>query len=59
MQGREGYFSGDLTQTERSGLYGSLAATSGALLGFVLAALAMLVALPNTERLEVLRRHHS
>lgn len=37
-------------------LYGSLAATTGGLLRFALTALAILVALPSTERLEVLRR---
>lgn len=41
----------------RASLYGSLAATSGALLGFVLAALAILVALPPTERLDALKAH--
>lgn len=43
----------------RGQLYGSLAGTAGALLGFVLAALSILVALPSTERIEALRKHHS
>jgi len=47
------------TTALRGQLYGSLAATSGALLGFVLAALAILVALPSGERIRVLRSHHS
>jgi hypothetical protein len=46
-----------LTAPARSSLYTSLAATSGALLGFALTALAILVALPSTERLEALREH--
>jgi hypothetical protein len=60
-----GYFAGAqsksfdvvLTPTTRSSLYGSLATTSGALLGFTLTALAILIALPSTERLEALRSH--
>jgi hypothetical protein len=39
-------FDEDLGTGQRGQLYGSLAGTSGALLGFVLAALAILVALP-------------
>jgi hypothetical protein len=46
-----------LTAPGRSSLYTSLAATSGALLGFTLTALAILVALPSTERLKALRGH--
>jgi hypothetical protein len=46
-----------LGTSTRSSLYNSLATTSGALLGFALTALAILVALPSTERLEALRRH--
>jgi hypothetical protein len=46
-----------LAPTTRSSLYGSLATTSGALLGFALMPLAILIALPSTERLEVLRDH--
>jgi hypothetical protein len=41
----------------RSALYISLAGTSAALLGFVLTALAILVALPSGERLDALQRH--
>ncbi len=41
----------------RASLYNSLATTSGALLGFSLTALAILVALPSTERLDALRAH--
>jgi predicted lysophospholipase L1 biosynthesis ABC-type transport system permease subunit len=44
-----------LGPTTRSSLYSSLATTSGALLGFALTALAILVALPSTDRLEALR----
>jgi hypothetical protein len=50
-------FADVLTPGARSSLYGSLAATTGALLGFALTALAILTALPSTERLEALRRH--
>jgi len=46
-----------LAPATRSALYGSLATTSGALLGFALTALAILIALPSTERLEALRSH--
>lgn len=46
-----------LSVTGRSSMYTSLAATSGALLGFTLTALAILVALPSTDRLDALRRH--
>jgi hypothetical protein len=52
-------FDAVLAPAPRSSLYGSLAATTGALLGFALTALAILVALPSTERLEALRRHPS
>jgi hypothetical protein len=48
-----------LSAPGRSSLYTSLAATSGALLGFALTALAILVALPSTDRLEALRGHPS
>jgi hypothetical protein len=41
----------------RSRLYDPLSAATGALLGFVLAALAVLVALPSTERIEKLQGH--
>jgi hypothetical protein len=41
----------------RSTLYDPLSAATGALLGFVLAALAVLVALPSTERIEKLQGH--
>ena len=50
-------FQETLSVGRRSSLYGSLAGTSGSLLGFVLAALAILVALPSSERVEALRRH--
>lgn len=50
-------FAQTLTVDLRGSLYGSLAGTSGALLGFTLAALAILVALPSTERLDALREH--
>jgi hypothetical protein len=52
-------FKAVLTAPGRSSLYTSLAATSGALLGFALTALAILVALPSTDRLEALRGHPS
>lgn len=50
-------FDAVLAPAPRSSLYGSLAATTGALLGFTLTALAILVALPSTERLQALREH--
>jgi hypothetical protein len=50
-------FDETLNKSIRSSLYGSLASTSGALLGFVLAGLAILVALPSTARLKALREH--
>lgn len=50
-------FASVLAPPVRASLYGSLATTSGALLGFTLTALAILIALPSTERLEALRRH--
>jgi hypothetical protein len=50
-------FDAVLAPAPRSSLYGSLAATTGALLGFALTALAILIALPSTERLEALRMH--
>jgi hypothetical protein len=52
-----GNFPETLTEQRRAALYGSVAGTSGALLGFVLAGLAILVALPSTERLQGLREH--
>jgi len=54
---REACFPTVMDEDTRGSLYASLAGTAGALLGFVLAALAILVALPSTERLEALRRH--
>lgn len=54
---RTASFKEALNEETRSALYGSLAGTSGALLGFVLAALAILVALPSTERLQALQDH--
>lgn len=50
-------FSETMSVERRSALYGSLAGTSGALLGFVLAALAILIALPSSERIDALREH--
>jgi hypothetical protein len=51
----------DFARTMRAGvrgsLYGSLAGSSAALLGFILAALAILIALPSTERIGALREH--
>lgn len=52
-------FDETLTEGRRGQLYGSLAGTAGALLGFVLAALSILIALPSTERIEALRKHPS
>jgi uncharacterized membrane protein len=46
-----------LTSGRRGALYGSLAATSAALLGFVLVALSILIALPSSERTDALRDH--
>jgi hypothetical protein len=57
VSARSRSFDAVLAPTARSSLYGSLAATTGALLGFALTALAILVALPSTERLEALRGH--
>lgn len=50
-------FPGVLDAATRQSLYSSLATTSGALLGFALTSLAILVALPSTERLDALREH--
>jgi low affinity Fe/Cu permease len=50
-------FEETLSAGHRGSLYGSLAGTAGSLLGFVLAALSILVALPSSERLEALRCH--
>lgn len=52
-------FAETLKDDRRSDIYTSLASTAGALLGFVLAALSILVALPSTERIEALRGHPS
>jgi hypothetical protein len=41
----------------RSSLYDPLSGATGTLLGFVLAALAVLIALPSTERIEKLQGH--
>jgi hypothetical protein len=46
-----------LNSDMRANVYDPLSAMTGTLLGFVLAALAILVALPSTERIEKLRRH--
>lgn len=50
-------FDKTLNSEMRSNLYDPLSAASGTLLGFVLAALAVLVALPSTERIEKLQHH--
>jgi hypothetical protein len=46
-----------LTKPTRASLYSSLTGTTAALLGFALTALAILVALPSTDRMEALRKH--
>jgi drug/metabolite transporter (DMT)-like permease len=48
-----------LTIARRGEMYSSLAGTAGALLGFTLAALSILVALPSSDRLDILKKHHS
>ncbi len=50
-------FEASMSPSARAALYATLAGVAGALLGFVLAALAVLVALPSSERLEALRAH--
>ena len=50
-------FETTLDDQTRADLYGSLSGTTAALLGFILAALAILVALPSSERLASLREH--
>ncbi len=50
-------FDDTLDSDMRSALFDALSSTTGALLGFVLAALAVLVALPSTERIEKLQSH--
>jgi hypothetical protein len=50
-------FKAVLSTSGRSALYISFAATSGALLGFTLTALAVLVALPSTDRMRALQKH--
>jgi hypothetical protein len=50
-------FETSMGKDARAALYGSLAGTSAALLGFVLAALAVLVALPGSDRIKALRTH--
>lgn len=52
-----GNFDETLNDQRRGAMYGSLAGTAGALLGFTLAALAILVTLPSRERIESLREH--
>jgi hypothetical protein len=54
-----GHFEQTLSAARRGQMYGSLAGTAAGLLGFVLAALSILVALPSTERIAVLRQHPS
>jgi hypothetical protein len=50
-------FDATLDAPMRSTIYNPLSAATGALLGFVLTALAILVALPSTERIEKLQGH--
>lgn len=50
-------FETTLNEATRSTLYVSLAGTGAALLGFVLTALAILVALPSSERMDALKEH--
>lgn len=50
-------FAASMTQGARTALYATLAGISGALLGFVLAALAVLVTLPTGDRIQALRTH--
>jgi hypothetical protein len=50
-------FEETLSEETRSTLYCSLAGTTGVLLGFVISALAILVALPSTDRLDALQKH--
>lgn len=52
-------FDETLDPSMRANLYNALATTAGTLLGFVLAALAVLVALPSSERLVKLQAHPS
>jgi hypothetical protein len=50
-------FNASMSQGARTALYAALAGITGALLGFVLAALAVIVALPDSERMKALRTH--
>jgi hypothetical protein len=50
---------GSFPATTRSGLYVSLTATAAALLGFVLAGLAILIALPTGDRLTQLQKNNA
>jgi hypothetical protein len=59
LSSRAANFDATLDKAMRADLYGALAATAGTLLGFVLAALAVLVALPTTERIVKLQEHPS
>jgi hypothetical protein len=52
-----GNFDTTLNSGMRANLYIALSAAAGSLLGFVLAALAVLVALPSTGRIEQLQAH--
>lgn len=52
-------FDKTLNEARRLQTYSTLAGVASSLLGFVLAALAILVALPSTERVEALREHPS
>jgi hypothetical protein len=53
----KGNYDETLTRDVRGSLYASIAGSTAALLGFVLAALAILVALPSSARLGALREH--
>ena len=52
-------FDDTLSEARRGQSYSTFAGVASSLLGFVLAALAILVALPSTERVEALREHPS
>lgn len=46
---------GTLTPEARTDLYGSLAATAGALLGFIVASLSILISLPSSDTVKQVR----
>jgi hypothetical protein len=54
---RDSDFDSTLSAAMRADLYDPLSGATGTLLGFVLAALAILVALPSTERIQKLQEH--